>query len=107
VAGLFSKVARLASSPQGQAALAKAKAAANDPKNRAKLDELVGKAKQRAGGLGQPADKAGDTGTRTGTSTTVTSVQPENGPAAIADQGGPVDQDGPVGRTDTSRPTGT
>ncbi|MCW2615347.1 MAG: hypothetical protein JWN08_2341 [Frankiales bacterium] len=46
---LFSKVAKLASSPQGRAAIAKAKDAANDPRNRAKIDDLVGKVKAKGG----------------------------------------------------------
>ncbi|MBC7375261.1 MAG: hypothetical protein H7323_14830 [Frankiales bacterium] len=47
---LFSKVAKFASSPQGRAALDKAKNAANDPKNRAKIDDLVNKVKERGRG---------------------------------------------------------
>ena len=47
---LFSKVAKFASSPQGRAAIEKAKSAANDPKNRAKIDGLVGKVKERGRG---------------------------------------------------------
>ena len=54
MAGLFNKVTKLARSPQGRAAIAKAKDAANDPKNRAKMDELVGKVK----GLGGRASQA-------------------------------------------------
>ena len=52
---LFSTVARLASSPQGRAAIQKAKDAANDPKNRAKIDEVVAKVRQKGGrgGSGQ------------------------------------------------------
>lgn len=46
---IFSKVALFARSPQGQQALRKAKGAMNDPKNRAKVDQLVGKVKDRAG----------------------------------------------------------
>lgn len=49
MAGLFSKVARFAASPQGQQAIAKARAAASDPKNRAKLNELVTKVQRRGG----------------------------------------------------------
>ncbi len=37
MAGLLGKVARFAGSPQGRAAIGKAKTAANDPKNRAKI----------------------------------------------------------------------
>lgn len=46
---LFSKAAKLAASPQGRAAIAKAKVAANDPKNRAKIDGLVNKVKAKGG----------------------------------------------------------
>ena len=64
MAGLFNKVTKLARSPQGRAALAKAKDAANDPKNRAKLDELVGKVKGLGGRESQaPAPPAPVTGT--------------------------------------------
>ncbi|MBW3641253.1 MAG: hypothetical protein KY451_15720 [Actinobacteria bacterium] len=56
MAGLFGKVARFASSPQGRAAIGKAKTAASDPRNRAKIDGLVGKVKGRGRrpGPGQP-----------------------------------------------------
>ena len=54
MAGLFSKVARFASSPQGRAAIEKAKAAANDPRNRAKIDEAVAKVRQKGRGGGPP-----------------------------------------------------
>jgi len=103
VAGLFSKVARFASSPQGQAALAKAKAAANDPENRAKLDDLVSKVKTRAGGLGQSEDKTNRTGT--GTTTTVTQATPSTDPAATRDLEGPAGADGTP--RDTPRPAGS
>jgi len=105
VAGLFSKVARFASSPQGQAALAKAKAAANDPENRAKLDDLVSKVKGRAGGLGQ----SGNRPDRTGTTTTVTRVEPATGPAATRDLDGPAGADDSPRDTppDSSRPAGS
>ena len=49
MAGLFGKVAKLASSPQGQRAIAKAKAAAGDPKNRAKINDLVSKVQRKGG----------------------------------------------------------
>ena len=49
MAGLFSKVARFASSPQGQRAIAKARAAASDPKNRAKINEMVTKVQRKGG----------------------------------------------------------
>lgn len=48
MASLFGRVAKFASSPQGKQALNKAKLAANDPKNRAKLTGLMGKV--RGGG---------------------------------------------------------
>ena len=53
---LFSTISRFASSPQGRAAIQKAKDAANDPKNRAKIDEVVAKVRQKGGrgGSGQP-----------------------------------------------------
>ncbi len=49
MAGLFSKVARLASSPQGQRAIQKAKDAAGDPKNRQKISSLVEKVQGKGG----------------------------------------------------------
>lgn len=49
MAGLFSKVAKLANSPQGQRAIAKAKDAAGDPKNRAKINQLVSKVQRKGG----------------------------------------------------------
>ena len=52
MAGLFSKVTRFASSPQGRAAIEKVKAAANDPKNRAKIDDAVAKVRQKGRGGG-------------------------------------------------------
>ena len=52
MASLISKVAMFARSPQGRAAIAKAKEAANDPKNRAKIDQFVAKVKDK-GGRGQ------------------------------------------------------
>ena len=56
MAGLFSKVARFAASPQGQRAIAKARRAASDPKNRAKINEMVAKV-QRKGGQPRAADR--------------------------------------------------
>lgn len=53
MAGLFGKVARFAGSPQGRTAIAKAKTAASDPRNRAKIDGLVGKVKGRGRRPGQ------------------------------------------------------
>ncbi len=49
MAGLFSKVAKFASSPQAQRAIDKAKSAASDPKNRAKINDLVAKVQRRGG----------------------------------------------------------
>ncbi len=49
MAGLFSKVAKFASSPQGQRAIAKARAAASDPKNRAKINEMMTKVQRKGG----------------------------------------------------------
>ena len=46
---LFNKIAKFAQSPQGRSAIAKAKDAANDPKNRARIDGLVSKVKNRGG----------------------------------------------------------
>jgi len=47
--GLISKMARFASSPQGQRMIAKARQAAADPKNRAKINEMVAKTQRRGG----------------------------------------------------------
>jgi len=52
MAGLMGKMAAFASSPQGQRMIAKARQAAADPKNRAKINEMVAKA-QRKGGQGR------------------------------------------------------
>lgn len=41
MAGLFGKVAKLASSPKGRELIGKAKDAANDPKNRAKVEDAA------------------------------------------------------------------
>jgi len=49
MAGLFSRVAKFASSPQGQRAIARAKDAAGDPKNRAKINQLVAKVQRKGG----------------------------------------------------------
>lgn len=49
MAGLFDKVARFAQSPQGQRAIAKARQAAADPKNRAKINEVLAKVQRRGG----------------------------------------------------------
>ncbi len=42
-------MARFASSPAGQRAIAKARDAANDPKNRAKINDLVSKVQRKGG----------------------------------------------------------
>lgn len=49
MAGLFNKVAKFASSPQGQRAIAKAKNAAGDPKNRAKIDQFMSRVQRKGG----------------------------------------------------------
>ena len=49
MAGLLGKVSAFASSPQGKRAIAKAKTAAGDPKNRAKIDGLMSKVQRRGG----------------------------------------------------------
>lgn len=49
MAGLLGKVAKFASSPQGQRAIAKAKQAAGDPKNRAKINDIVAKVQRKGG----------------------------------------------------------
>ena len=49
MAGLLGKVAAFASSPQGRRAIAKAQAAAGDPKNRSKINQMLGKVQRRGG----------------------------------------------------------
>ena len=49
MAGLMGRMAKLANSPQGQRAIAKAKQAAADPKNRAKINDLVAKVQRKGG----------------------------------------------------------
>ncbi len=49
MAGLFDKVAKFASSPQGRQAIAKAKQAAGDPKNKAKINQIVSKVQRKGG----------------------------------------------------------
>ncbi len=56
MAGLLGKVAVFARSPQGRAAIAKARTAASDPRNRAKLDGIVGKVKGRGRHPGAPGE---------------------------------------------------
>ncbi len=50
MAGLMSKVARFAASPQGRRMAEKAKRAANDPKNRQKIEGYRRKFAQRRAG---------------------------------------------------------
>ena len=50
MAGLMSKVARFANSPQGRKAAEKAKQMANDPKNRKKIEDYRRKFAQRRAG---------------------------------------------------------
>jgi hypothetical protein len=47
VAGLFGKVAKFASSPQGRRLIEKGKDAANDPKNRAKIEQAASKLRKK------------------------------------------------------------
>ena len=47
--GLFNKVAKFASSPQGRRVINQAKAAAAKPENRAKIDQLVNKVQRKGG----------------------------------------------------------
>ena len=49
MAGLLGKVAKFAQSPQGQRAIAKAKQAASDPKNKEKISGLVAKVQRKGG----------------------------------------------------------
>lgn len=49
MAGLMSKLAKFASSPQGQRAIRKAQQAASDPKNRSKINDLVSKVHRKGG----------------------------------------------------------
>lgn len=49
MAGLLGKVAAFASSPQGRRAIAKAKVAAGNPKNRAKINQMVSKVQRKGG----------------------------------------------------------
>lgn len=51
MAGLFSKVSKFARSPQGQKLMQQAQAAAKDPKNRAKVEDLGNQLKSRADAL--------------------------------------------------------
>lgn len=51
MAGLFSKVSRFARSPQGQKLVQQAQAAAKDPKNRAKVEQLGNQLRTRAEAL--------------------------------------------------------
>lgn len=49
MAGLLGRVARFASSPQGQRAISKAKAAASDPRNRTKINDMMSKLQRKGG----------------------------------------------------------
>ena len=49
MAGLLGKVAKFAQSPQGQKAIAKAKQAAADPKNKSKIDGIMAKVQRKGG----------------------------------------------------------
>ncbi|MCU1674760.1 MAG: hypothetical protein JWN77_2873 [Frankiales bacterium] len=49
MAGLFGKVAKFASSPQGRRLIEKGKDAANDPKNRAKIEQAASKLRKKGG----------------------------------------------------------
>ena len=49
MAGLFGKVAKFASSPQGRNLINKAKDAADDPKNRAKIEQAAAKLRRKGG----------------------------------------------------------
>ena len=49
MAGLFGKVARFASSPQGRKLIDKAKDAAEDPKNRAKVEQAAQRLRRKGG----------------------------------------------------------
>lgn len=51
MAGLFSKVSKFARSQQGQKLIQQAQAAAKDPKNRAKVEQLGNQLKSRADGF--------------------------------------------------------
>lgn len=53
MASMFTTLARLANTPQGRAAIRKAKEAASRPENRAKINEVVTKI-QSKGGRGRP-----------------------------------------------------
>ena len=49
MAGLFGKVAKFASSPQGRKLIDKAKDAAEDPKNRAKIEQATQRLRRKGG----------------------------------------------------------
>lgn len=52
MASLFSTIAKFANSPQGRQAIARAKAAADKPENRAKIEQLARKLQGRGGAGG-------------------------------------------------------
>ena len=49
MAGLFGKVAKFASSPKGRELIDKARDAADDPKNRAKIEQAASKLRKKGG----------------------------------------------------------
>ncbi len=49
MAGLFGKVAKFASSPQGRKLIEKGKEAAGDPRNRAKIEQAAQKLRRKGG----------------------------------------------------------
>ena len=51
---LMNRIARFASSPQGQRAVGKAKNYAQSPKGRAKIDQVRRQLASRGGGRGRP-----------------------------------------------------
>jgi hypothetical protein len=54
MAGIASKLAQLARSPQGRKLMTEAQRLAKDPKTRAKIDDARTKLMQRRGGGGRP-----------------------------------------------------
>ncbi|WP_200834590.1 hypothetical protein [Amycolatopsis alkalitolerans] len=54
MASLFTRLARLASSPQGRRAIAQAKQFANDPRRRQQAKDAVEKVRQQVAGRRRP-----------------------------------------------------
>jgi hypothetical protein len=54
MAGIASKLAQLARSPQGRKLMSEAQRLAKDPKTRAKIDDARAKIMSRGGGGGRP-----------------------------------------------------